>query len=944
MSRLLALVLLLVPAFASAQEARTKARLLYSFETPGETARLAKSAENATLETVQDLGVSHGERCLCFTVPKGAGYGQFRLDADAIKHWADFDYLALDVTTSEATPLALMVELWDGASRNYATRCTFENVKLRPGRQTLLYPIARARRNGKEGREWEELQPQDKIDRDRLSQVKIFLTPPKDHDVVLYLDNVRLLQEDAAKPRFEVPLPSGALAWKFASPGVRIKGFTTLSPKTFAASKLTAQGDGWPDLFSGTFLVAPPGETASIEVRVPDGTYHYTLSAGPIYRTDRLPRLLLRLGDRGILDDEPDAATYQSSRHLLRFMDTLYSVRPHALWLDFIARMYPTHTGTIEVRDGKVSLQFRDVFLSALVLTPERHALEVPAFLEKLRVARMAAFERDLRARMVKKPESGERASIVYLPAHDATLLPWTLPTPEERQAMRHDVQAVPGQRVTLRLGVVAGSDLGDCTLSLRGKDLPASDAKVYLQNYRDDGESVRESVLLPGDRFPLGGGITWCWWTTFLVPADAKPGRYEADLVFTPGKGERRSFPVTLEVLPIRLLDRLPLSLGLYYSPPSGPGWDDATRRRVWKEQLTWMRSLGFTATSVGTGTVTGLRGNGSVAMRFDATPFDLAKEAGLGVHPAQFQMGNTLPLGRAIGRRLPGSLGAKVDQQPGIELKQAGFADYFLDACQQYRAFLQKQGLPVAVEVVDEPREFPNPWNRNLADTLAYCVLVKKAGLTGFVTPMADSNNGKDYTPIADAIDVVSVHAYPASTKLMARAREKGRILWLYNTGMDRLSWGFYAWRAGATGRWEWHFYFPEDQAKGGYPGREPYNPFTSSHGFAPPGPLTDPGAMRYQSVFLTASEGITDHAYLLTLEQRLREAEAAGKHADVVREARVFLAALRRAIPAIPGSKNLLTEADGPLVGMGLTDEARRFTPQWRRTIVGFLLRLE
>lgn len=945
MPRLLVLVVLLVPSLAPAQEARTKSRLLYSFETPGEAARLAKLADNAAVETVQDVGVTHGERCLRLTVKRGADYGSLRLDADAIKGWAEFDYLALDVTTSEEAALPLMVELWDGASKNYATRCTFEDVKTRPGRQTLLYPIARARRNGKEGRSWEELQPQDKIDRDALTQVKVFLTPPKDRDAVLYLDNIRLLQEDAAKPRFEVPLPTGALAWKFASPGVQMKGFTTLSPKDFPDAKLAAQGDGWPDLFSGTFLVGPAGEAATIEVKVPDGDYFFALSAGPIYRTDRLPKLLLRLGDKALLDEEPNAAEYHSRDHLYRFIDTLYSPRENALWSDFIFyKMYRTRTGTVTVRDGKLPVRFRDCFVAALVLTPRNDPVATASFLEDLSRARVAAFKRGLRPGRIRKPAvPADTPYVAYVPAHDAAVRPDSTPTDEERKPPRHDVQAAPGQRVNLRLGIATGQDLGFCTLALKGERFPAADTRTFLQNYRDDGDAVREGALVPGGRFEHEAGVTWCWWVSFVVPPDATPGKHEAELVFTPQRGPALRVPVALEVLPIRLLDDLPLSLGVYYAPPNGAGWDDATRKRVWLDQLKWLRGLGFTATSVGTGTVAGLNPDGTVKMTFDATPYDLAKQAGLGVHPGQYQMGNTLPLGRAIGRRLPGSLGAKVDQQPGIELKQPGFDGYFLDACKQYRGFIDKQGLPVAVEVVDEPREVPNPWNRNLADTLAYCAMVKKAGLVGFVTPMADGNSGKDYTPLVEAADVLSVHAWRASEKLIGLAQEKKRPVWFYNTGMDRLSWGFYPWRAGATGRWEWHFYFPEDQAKGGYPGREPYNPFTGSHGLTSPGPLAEPGAMRFQSAFLTASEGITDWSYLLTLEQRIKEAEAAGKRAEEVEEAKTFLAALRRAIPAIPGSKNLLTEADGSLVGMGLTDEARRFTPQWRRTIAGLLLRL-
>ena len=67
---------------------------------------------------------------------------------------------------------------------------------------------------------------------------------------------------------------------------------------------------------------------------------------------------------------------------------------------------------------------------------------------------------------------------------------------------------------------------------------------------------------------------------------------------------------------------------------------------------------------------------------------------------------MGSTLGLSRAVGRRLPGG-GPKVDRNPGIELTLEGHKGYYLDALGQYRDFIDRNKLPVAVEVVDEPRE---------------------------------------------------------------------------------------------------------------------------------------------------------------------------------------------------------------------------------------------
>ena len=164
--------------------------------------------------------------------PARCGVRRTGVRQEAIKDWSDFDYLAIDVTMEDDHPYPLTWNCGTRASKNYATRCSFENVTTRPGRQTLLYPIGRARRNAKEGLGWEELEAKDKIDLDALKQVKLFLTPLKDRDAVLWIDNIRLMQEDAAKPKLTVPLPKGAIAYKFGGPGAKAPGFTTVTPDT----------------------------------------------------------------------------------------------------------------------------------------------------------------------------------------------------------------------------------------------------------------------------------------------------------------------------------------------------------------------------------------------------------------------------------------------------------------------------------------------------------------------------------------------------------------------------------------------------------------------------------------------------------------------------------------------------------------------------------------
>ena len=74
----------------------------------------------------------------------------------------------------------------------------------------------------------------------------------------------------------------------------------------------------------------------------------------------------------------------------------------------------------------------------------------------------------------------------------------------------------------------------------------------------------------------------------------------------------------------------------------------------------------------------------------------------------------------------------------------------------------------------------------------------MMHEAGVTSFITPMGDRESGKDYTVLVDHVDILSTHAWKGSAGLIARTHKEGNALWLYNTGMDRFSWGFYNWRA--------------------------------------------------------------------------------------------------------------------------------------------------
>src|SRR5262249_13464249 len=147
-------------------------------------------------------------------------------------------------------------------------------------------------------------------------------------------------------------------------------------------------------------------------------------------------------------------------------------------------------------------------------------------------------------------------------------------------------------------------------------------------------------------------------------------------------------------------------------------------------------------------------------------------------------------------------------------------------------------------------------------------------ECGVTTFVDPMGDSQSGLDYTTLVDHYDVIAVHAYEGSRKMIEKTKSSGKTLYFYNTGKDRLSWGFYNWRMESKGRWEWHWSFADGGETAGYPNLEEwYTPFAGKNCLSLRAPYGEfPGGFLFKSAYFDMAEGITDYAYIVTLEKRL------------------------------------------------------------------------
>ena len=947
----IALLLMVAASTGSAGE-RKEVRVLYDFEDVAELKELQGVATDMVLDVVQDNGVTSGKNCCRIVGKQGAPWSTLEIRSETIRGWEDFDYFAMDVFSEREEKLRIVLELWDGASTNYATRCTFEDGTAHVGRNTMLWKINRAKRNNKEGREWGELEPKDKIAMGRLKMVKIFFTPFKEGgNTTIWVDRLRLMQEDAVGGTIKVALPPSAKAFDFGPEGLTTPGFTHVPARAawnreagcgLAGPGLQVAGSAWPDPLTGGAVVG--SGLVAFNVALPDGDYCVWLSAGKVLDpATRTQPFLLQVGDQVLCSEQLTDEEFFGEKGIFRHLRTQYSERPHALWLDYVVPACPGVALKAKARDGRLSVRCSNHRLAALVVMPAAEEAAFTKLADAIRKKRTALFYSQLYFDPHKKPAKrpGDGAYALWVPGFLDTIRPWSGPSEDESKISSLALQAAIGQRVVARVAVAPFEDLGtgDIALSdLKGPGtIPASACRLYYQNYRIAGSSVAEMALLPWTKIRFEAGITWAYWLWLKVPDDAKPGDYQGTLTFTPEKGGARSLPVKLTVHPFRLTDFMPVSYGMYYGLwdfPPGIG-----RRKMAREQFAFMRQVGFTAACVGSGTITGLAGRGKVSVTFDPLLWEVAREAGMGRQPDQRMMGTSLGMARAIARRL--GLSPAVDQNPGIEFTKPELKGYYQDAIRQYEAFARKMGLPLAVEVVDEPREMPNPWNRNLEQTCRYADWIHEASrLTTFVTPMGDTQSGKDYTPLAKHVDIVSVHAFEGSKRMIAATRKLGKTLWFYNTGMDRFSWGYYNWRMGSKGRWEWHWSWGGGGVQG-YPcPAEWYTPFTGNDGAALRAPCWEfPGGFLFKSAYLNVAQGISDYAYLMTLDRALAEA----KDPAAAGEARAFLAALAKAIPEYPHIKGLASPEAGALVGAGIDAPAAAHCEAWTARIADLIRRL-
>ena len=927
-------VVLTVSASAWAQQSK----VLTDFEDQAQLGLVRFSDAEAELSPLAEA-VTSGQRGLKVTFQKGAPYPGFTGDQETgfPLDWRGYDYLRADVFNPNPEQVPYNVRIDDAQSTGYPTRFNAEGLAFRPGRNTLELHLPSLRTaDGSRN-----------LDLGRITTFMVFLGSPPE-DVTLYFDNVRL---EKAPPVVRV---EGLYRFDFGPEDAPVfAGFQAVTPKTtydeergfgwLGAQEVRSASQGWPDSLAGDDI---HGNLYGrwefpFALRVPDGTYRLWLIARGKDQKG-IPTRSWRVLAEGkpVIEEAMTAERFYSREVLYRWLDTLYRPGLDA-WATYIEPRFGSRTAEVKVSDGRLDLVFDTSAVSALIVYPTAKEDEVAPILAQLERDRKKEFHDRYFYEQLPEPERppGEalaghqdEPAVVFTPHYLRPIHPRSVPL-EGEVGKPVSLWSAPGETEPATIAVVAQRDLKGVEVEApemkpvgEGAAAPV-EVEVRLVRYTlgQAGKGVftpRADALMPLRSVDIPRGMTRQYWLTFRVPRGAR-GTYEG-AVTVRGASFEVKVPVRLEVLPVRLAEpaETGVSFAWYYSSPGGLNYffdRFEGMKAQWAEELQRemadMAEHGATALMLPAPTITSVEADGTIEVDFSGlAPWVQAmRKTGLGLRRTN-QM-NVLGLAQY---RL---------MRSGLKEFSPPFNRAYKELIRQIVAWSERERIPLVIYAVDEPREsLLNPWNRNLADTIRYLKLIAQVpGARSTVTPMADEQEGVDYLPLLDYLDIVQTHPWERSARMIARARKPGRpILWTYNAGVDRLSFGFAVWRLGAKGRWQWHYqwrFLPFD----------PFNPGWGAVYPSPQGPLATVG---YEWV----REGIDDYRYLFTLEQEMKAAGAAQE--ALVARARRLLEEIRREVPPWPGEGLETGEEVGEAYGGPLNAKL----DGWRRALAETILRFQ
>ncbi len=835
-------------------------------------------------------------------------------------NWSAYNRLYFDVENPTSNALTLHLEVSDTVhGTGWVKRYLFDKA-LVPGVNHLTMPLQNLLLN--DGSAY--------LDLAHINNFNVTVDGHTDPTTV-YFDNMRLdyVQDnpdaDAARDIWKFDFGPGDARWPdfFACAAGTTYPLSGSRPFGWTGGPYRYSGDfGGPDDLCRDFVRAlccpdpGTGSTLNFRLDVPNGTYHvWTIARSN--DLSEMPVNAYKVIAEGVtkVDVPMNSSLFYSTDCFYRGLHDDYPFSGNA-WEMFEDANFPVYQFTTTVSDGHLDVDFDHAWAYAMIVYPD-----TPAIVSEM-TTRLAGIEAERRAQFDSNYYINSPASLTFTPTPEETTrgyaawpaslmdvcYPDTLP-PDPRPALGLSTFAAQGES---RPVSVAIRPLGDVTgVSLECTDLsdgvghliPSADIEAEYLRYMATGDteffgagvlSWKPRLLQKDFPIHVPAQVTKQLWLTIHVPADTPAGAYNGTVTVHASSGDV-TLPLTVQVYGFALDPADDQAYGWYYNPPEsqydmGTRWfpDLAAQPDVLlRQDLALMKEHGFNSVQFPTPVIT-VDGSGHVAS-FDATELEryvtAMNEVGFG----------------GVWKGQVSSLGFY------YPITNAGHAEFSPAFNTAFKEALQatidwgrtSAGTPLVFYLVDEPRESGiQSWNRNFADSMQYANLANQVpDAVSTITVMSDSGGAVDYTPFADALDIMQTHPWPNSDGLILGAYNQGKPNWFYNTGGDlRMVYGFYQYRyGGGNGAWEWHY----DWLDGDMFDTFPYSPFNDHWRYVYPSPDGPVPTLNFE----LASLGITDYRYASTLNRMASQARASGipELMDWADQADALLLALKSDTPA-------------------------------------------
>jgi len=828
---------------------------------------------------------TEGKQALKLESHAPAGNVQFSgFDAD----WSSYDTLAFDIFNPGDKPVQIAgwVKAKD-VNAGWDKRYNYERM-LKPGMNTVRLSIGSM--SGPDGGKM--------IDVKDIKKFNICADK-----ATIYIDNVRLI-----KGVEEIPVAGLKKFDCGPANSAVMPGFTKITKDT-AYNK--GQGFGW--MPGGTFgrdfdinemlgRHRPVDDLcrdfcqvlhATFAVDVPDGTYSVWLMFGPPGNGwgPFFHHRSVSANGKVVVDQNFTQATFKEYEYHFQDAEDLPG---DDLFEKYITFFFKAQRFDVEVKGGQLTLEIDgggewwSAMLNGFVLWPkasekdaERWLANFEGFRKDQYLAQHVETVPDAPAPFAPRDEDKARGFIPFAHALDRVIEVNSQPSADEAKRTSLDLAGSPNETVSACFGLVVLKDLGAldnavCTVkSADGKELTADvRALRYKALNRESTYKISPKYLdeIVGHALPLKAGITRSIWVTLQIPAGTAPGEYTGELKLSGPQFKEYKVPVKLTVWPLALAD-IDFPMGIFMMSPVSQflAFDPngAESAKAWKELLEDAKAHGITSVDPSISLPLQRFANGKAEIDFSSADrfMELARAAGF----------TQELLGYALNRGFRMTVPVDMD----AEAKKFGAPSYgelakaYFDAIREHAK--AKNWLPICYCTDDE-------YIAHTTDSLKLAelhrVLQQAAPDFHFVALDTayfdgDAQHRAEREQTVSGIDTWSpgLHSQRDEDIVM----KAGHRLWLYNTGMNRFTFGSYMYFARTkhhvTGFFQWvyptigtctNFYLASyNEAHYGvvYP---------STHG------------LRASTVWEWIRAGCNDHRYLETATKLLAQAQASGKGA--------------------------------------------------------------